>query len=393
MNKLFETEESDIPNYVRLYKKTSTGAIQYWDVKCYIGNFKDGKGKRGVIEYGYGQFGTDNPQITTDHIFKGKNIGKQNETSMIEQMIIEAQAKWEKQKKKGYVESIEDAKAGKIDDIIAGGINPMLAHKFRDHSEKIKFPCAAQPKFDGTRMIGINKTSATLWSRTRKPISSLGHIQKEIEKIFFDREVILDGEAYNHDYKDRFEELISAIRKEEAHENSEIVQYHVYDIVSDEPYSERMKFLEKYIPKNNKFIKRVETVILNDETEVSSYYKKCMERGYEGCMLRNLNAPYEFKRSYSLQKVKKFDDAEFKVIGVEEGNGKLRGHVGAFVCITPQGKEFKAKMSGDMDKLKEYFENHKLWKNSKLTVQFQGWTNKEKVPRFPVGIRLRDGKD
>lgn len=385
MKKLFETDESDIPNYKTLYKKTSTGAIQEWKVKVVYSNIF----QRAEIIYTYGQLGSDKIQTTNDFITKGKNIGKQNETTILEQAIVEAHAKWEKQKKKGYVESIKDAEAGKIDSIITGGINPMLAHKFRDHSEKIKFPCAAQPKFDGTRMIGINKDKTSLWSRTRKPIGSLVHIQKEIEKIFPDMEVILDGEAYNHDYKDRFEELISAIRKEEVHSDSEIIQYHVYDMVSDEPYSERMKFLEKYIPKNNKFIKRVETVILNDETEVSAYYKKCMERGYEGCMLRNLDSSYEFKRSYSLQKVKKFDDAEFKIIGIEEGNGKLRGHVGAFICVTPHGSKFKAKMSGDVSMLKEYFENHKLWNGKNLTVQFQGWTNKEKVPRFPVGVRIR----
>jgi DNA ligase-1 len=389
MTKLFETDESDIPNFTTLYKKTSTGAIQYWNVSVTV-QYHASK-KVGVIKYKYGQK-DGKEQVTDDYIKNGKNIGKVNETNVIEQTILEAQAKWEKQKKKGYVESIKDAEEGKIDNtIIEGGVNPMLAHKYRDHSEKIKFECFGQPKFDGCRMVAIiNNGKCTLWSRTRKPIKSLPHIQKELEKLFSDQNIILDGEAYNHEYKDKFETLISAIRKDEPHENSEIIQYHIYDLVSDESFKYRNDFLQNKLPPKNKFIKKVETILINDETEVLNYYKDCMSRGYEGCMLRNSESSYEFKRSYHLQKVKQFDDHEFNIVDVEEGSGRLRGHVGAFICEMPNGTQFRAKMSGDTKKLKEYFENHKLWKNKKLTCQFQGFTNKENVPRFPVGLRIRE---
>lgn len=398
--KLFEADELDIPKLPILYKKTSTGAIQFWkvtivyhkEVSICVDLSVHKLKNQGEIIYEFGQLNTDRPQVTNDFINAGKNIGKLNETSVLEQTILEAKAKWEKQKKKGYVESIKDAESGKIDsDLIKGGINPMLAHKFRDHASKITFPAYSQPKFDGSRMIAIiNSGKCTLWSRTRKQIKSLVHIEKELENLFADKDIILDGEAYNHDYKDRFEALMSAIRKDEPHENSEIIQYHIYDCITDGTFKDRINLLNKILPKNNKFLKKVETVIINDEIENIKYYKECMNRGYEGSMIRNSDGLYEFKRSYDLQKVKQFDDAEFEIVGVEEGSGKLRGHVGAFICITPHNKKFNAKMSGDVDKLKEYFENPHLWKDRKLTVQFQGWTNKENVPRFPVGLRIRD---
>lgn len=91
-----------------------------------------------------------------------------------------------------------------------------------------------------------------------------------------------------------------------------------------------------------------------------------------------------------MQKVKEFDDAEFEITGIEEGRGKLAGHVGAFVCKTDEGKTFLAKMSGDTGKLADYFTNHSLWAGKRLTVKYQGMTGKEKVPRFPVGIAIRD---
>ena len=54
------------------------------------------------------------------------------------------------------------------------------------------------------------------------------------------------------------------------------------------------------------------------------------------------------------------------------------------------GNTFNAKMKGDIDRLREYFNNHSLWLGKKLTVQYQGLTNKNGVPRFPVGIAIRD---
>jgi DNA ligase OB-like domain len=54
------------------------------------------------------------------------------------------------------------------------------------------------------------------------------------------------------------------------------------------------------------------------------------------------------------------------------------------------GKEFLAKMSGDTANLKDYFTNHKLWKGKRLTVKYQGLTGANGVPRFPVGVAIRD---
>jgi len=391
--KLFDIDEYDIPTFKTLYKKTSTGAIQSWKVKV-VAHKTGNEITKGEIVYTYGQHDTDKPQTTNDFIKVGKNKGKANETSILEQTIFEAKAKFDKQKKKGYVESIDDAKAGKIDNsIIQGGINPMLAHKYRDHPHKINFPCYSQPKFDGHRCLAVvdDDGKCTLWSRTRKKITAMVHIERAIESILKGKTgIIFDGELYNHDYRNNFEELSSAIRQKEVPENFDIIQYHIYDMISDECFSVRHKTIDKIIPDKHKYLKKVETVILKDSSEVKPYFNDCISRGYEGSMVRNMNAEYEFKRSYHLQKVKQFEDAEFKIVGIEEGTGKLRGHVGAFICVTPQGNKFNAKMAGDVSKLKEYFENHKLWTGKKLTVQFQGWTSKENVPRFPVGLRLRE---
>ena len=111
--------------------------------------------------------------------------------------------------------------------------------------------------------------------------------------------------------------------------------------------------------------------------------------GYEGAIARNMAGQYEGKRSSNLIKVKEFDDSEFEIDHIEEGRGKLQGHVGAFVCITKSGKEFKAKMKGDTAQLKVYFDNPRTWQGRLLTVQYQG-LSAYGIPRFPIGLRFRE---
>lgn len=377
-------------SYPKLYKKTSTGAIQWWNI--YVIEDSNHSIAYDIVTE-YGQLDTDSPQITNDSITEGKNVGKKNETSVLEQAQAEALAKWQKQKKKGYVESIVDAKADKLDDLIEGGIVPMLAHKFAEQGHKIKYPAYVQPKLDGIRCIAILKDGkCTLWSRTRKPITSVPHIIAEIEKHFVD-DIVLDGELYNQEFKNNFEHIVHLVRQEDPDPQHTDVQYHIYDLVNSDTFAKRTDNIHKCFiigkPKLN-YLVRVDTQFVNDEDQVTDSFKMFKDAGYEGAMLRNAASLYVNKRSYDLQKVKEFDDGEFEIIGVDEGRGKLQGHVGAFVCRMPNGKEFLAKMSGETTQLKRYFENHNLWKGKKLTVQYQGLTGKESVPRFPVGIAIRD---
>jgi ATP-dependent DNA ligase len=374
-------------NFPTLYKRNSSGTIQYWTISV---SFYDG---HGIITTNYGQLGTDSPQETSDIISQGKNIGKKNGTTAEQQAEAEALAKWIKQVKKGYIESLELAKMGKVSDLIEGGIVPMLAHKFAEQGHKIKYPAYVQPKLDGIRCIAIlNAGKCTLWSRTRKPITGVPHIAKFIEENF-SGEIVFDGELYNHIHKTNFEKIVSLVRQEEAAEGHEIVQYHVYDLVTEDTFEIRTRILGSMLfhsMNTNGPLVEVDTCGVVEEVDIGKWFTKFKELGYEGCMVRNAKSLYVNKRSYDLQKVKTMLDEEFKIVGIEEGRGKLFGHVGSFVCSMNDGKTFLAKMSGDTEMLKKYFEDHSLWLNKKLTVQFQDYTGANSVPRFPVGIAIRD---
>lgn len=375
-----------------LYKMTSTGAVQWWTILVEpTASFPD----EGVIVTQFGQVGTEKPQETRDRITKGKNVGKKNETSPYDQAVAEATAKHEKQRKGGYVIGIENAVTGAVDDIVQGGILPMLAHKYSEQGHKIKWPAYAQPKLDGMRCVAIVEDGkATMWSRQRNPILSAPHLIAELERCFPIGRTILDGELYNHDMKHEFEKFISIVRQQDkVHREHRLIQYHVYDIISipDADWRERHAWLLLTLHDNSVFddIRLLETREI-EESELLDLFAEYRGLGYEGLMLRNADGRYVNKRSYDLQKVKEFDDAEFDIVGIEEGRGKLMGHVGGFVCKTAEGVEFVAKLAGQLDRLREYWDDHSLWQGKRLTVRYQGMTGKQNVPRFPVGVTIRD---
>lgn len=107
-------------------------------------------------------------------------------------------------------------------------------------------------------------------------------------------------------------------------------------------------------------------------------------RDYEGVMLRNLDAPYEHKRSYHLQKFKATSDAEFKVAGwqVDKDNGIT------WECQTSDGKMFHAKPDGPLADRVAAVNTAAEMVGKMLTIKFQELSDTG-VPRFPVAVGFR----
>lgn len=366
-----------------LYKKTSTGAIQLWEVSV----------QDSTIVTNFGQL-DGKIQETRDTITEGKNIGRSNETTAQTQALAEAQSQWEKKLKKRYVKTIEEAKAGTTDEIIAGGIAPMLAHKFSEQGHKIFYPCYVQPKLDGHRCVAIIEDGkATLWSRSQKPITGVPHIIAELEALNLD-DCVIDGELYNHDYKERFEELTSFIKRDTPKEGHQVVQYHIYDVADEDMnFGERSVWLTESIT-HVEWSSAASSLVLVDTKLVDSHeamideFDSYRASGYEGLMVRNAASSYVNKRSYDLQKVKEFDDAEFEIVGVVPGRGKLT-EMGMFICKTEDGSTFECKMKGELEGLKKFLANPQEYIGQQLVIQYQGLT-KNGIPRFGVGLRLRE---
>lgn len=372
-----------------LYKRNKNGSIQYW----VIWTEPSVDRTRSSICTEYGQLGTDSPQRTVDVVAKGKNEGRSNETSALEQADLEAYARWEKQVKKGYTVDLEKAKKGE-DEI--GGYLPMLAHSYADHGKKLSFPVMTQPKLDGIRCIAvITGTGVKLFSRTRKPITSMSHIQDELFEIWkmTGTDMVLDGELYNHELKHDFEQIVSAVRREEFDPaTSQKVQYHVYDMVSDEDAMVRQLTLDSIfrdLPFSHDYLRRVDTRMAHSHEDILQHHDQYVTEGYEGAIARSESAKYQHSRSYDLQKVKRFIDGEFEIVGVKEGRGKMAGK-GVFICaIEDKSETFDCKLEGPLENLEKIWQNKDSYLGKKLTVQYQKRSAKN-VPIFPVGLRVRE---
>ena len=223
---------------------------------------------------------------------------------------------------------------------------PMLAYPVSAKPIDYNKPVFIQPKLDGVRcLIQCDNSVVKAYSRTGKEWKNIDHILKELKPFFIDNpNTILDGELYNHDFKDDFESIISMVRKtkptdEDRSISEKHVQFHCYDFINKKmKFSTRDNWLLSNVQVSN-CVKLVETNWIHDELEASEQHRHNLKLGYEGSIVR-LDTPYQCKRSHSLRKFKDFSDAEANIIGYEEGKGKRTGTLGKFVMQDDDGNKF-----------------------------------------------------
>ena len=204
-----------------------------------------------------------------------------------------------------------------------------------------------QPKLDGVRcLIQYDDGKVTAYSRTGKVWQNIEHITLNLYK-FFDKHpnVILDGELYNHDFKDDFESIISMVRKtkptaEDRVISAENVQFHCYDMIDETlTFEQRNYFIYKHVPNGFDCIVHVPTVGVATESQAKDYHQANLNEGYEGSILRT-NDTYACKRSHNLRKFKDFHDTEATIVGYVDGKGKREGTLGKFIMQDDNGVEF-----------------------------------------------------
>ena len=226
-------------------------------------------------------------------------------------------------------------------------IKPMLAYKVGkkpvDWSEKVFM----QPKLDGVRcVIQLDKTGKVIaYSRTGKPWLNIRHILKDLKPWFAEHpDAILDGELYNHELRNDFEQIISLVRTQKPtaymrSKSKKLVQFHCYDYANgNDVYSQRMQNLS-VSDMYSYCVKYVPTWQVTSNGHANLKHKSFLEKDYEGSILR-LDTKYQNKRSYGLQKFKDFHDAEATIVGYVPGKGKRTGTLGKFMMQDDKGVEF-----------------------------------------------------
>ena len=348
-----------------IYKKTKTGATQEWTIEVSDNKYRTHSGQVGG-------------QITTNAwtVVYGKNTGKANGTTDIEQALKEAIAKRTKKLESGYFESIHNIDEKQY-------FEPMLAAKWEDYKDKIQYPIYSQPKLDGIRCI---VTKDGMFSRNGKPILSAPHIKESLQSIFDENpDLILDGELYADKFANDFNKIVSLVKKTKPTdadlvESKKNIDYHIYDLPSvDDTFRVRYSTLcSLRLPKQCIVVK---THIVKSEDILMERYGEYVEAGYEGQMLR-LDSKYENKRSKSLLKHKSFIDEEFEILDIVEGEGNRSGTAGYMVFNTGEGKRFKSNVKGTWEETAEMLKNKNELIGKQATIKYFNLTP-DGIPRFP----------
>jgi len=280
----------------------------------------------------------------------------------------------------------------------------MLAHVFESHESKLQFPVLVQPKLDGIRMLAArSENDISLTTRTGKPVphkhdGSIGRILDALRGCpAFRPGMVLDGEMYAHGQ--RFQDLASAFKTDSGE-----LAFHVFDVYdSRNPGAgtqERLAFLEnRLFDAYEPHVVIVPYMKASSRVQVFNAHDAYVKEGYEGCMVRAWEAPYEpGKRSSSLLKLKRMRTDEFVVVDLVEATGADRG-TAIFVCRIEGSDQqnpaptFKVRMKATRAERASMWQQHtrgpSTFVGKRLTVQFQELTAAG-IPRFPIGLAIRD---
>ena len=200
------------------------------------------------------------------------------------------------------------------------------------------------------KLNGVRGTffESKLISRQGKEFVGLDHIIKDIEDLIYDSEDwVIDGELIRKNTdkipdNENFRITTGIINQEDADKSS--IQFVIFDILpKDEflrgesrlPYKERMEkllFLGEMIRLLDLDSLAIVDILYSgtDQSLIDFYLEKMVNEDKEGLIL-NRDSKYRRKRHNGILKVKRFYTVDLRIIDFEEGTGRLKGSLGAFV--------------------------------------------------------------
>lgn len=380
----------------------------------------------GRITTEFGIVGGKIQQTIPTFVTTGKNLGKKNQTNVWMQALREAISKYNDHVK-GKVATVEAKEKVQFVKQIGRELftedfekypryPPMLMKVYRrvvvkkhkkgaDRYELVresgcvdvdlsKETIYAQRKLNGVRVVAHLVGEGTTASPHRVEIYSrklglyLGFhkLNEQIMNVLKAHpKLYLDGELYKHHKS--LQDISGIARRAEKEEAHEELEYHIFDCFypphKDKPdhsitFETANNLIDKILDaktlETNPLLKRVETVRVHNEEELTAYLEKFLAEGYEGMMLRRAHMPYKFSygdtRTTSTLKVKPRFENEYKIVGYTQGSkGKDLGAI-MWELETPEGKTFTAVPKGIT--YEERYELYKKMTPKLFTTEYKG---------------------
>ncbi len=260
-----------------------------------------------------------------------------------------------------------------------------------------------QPKLDGNRVILIDGEAR---SRNGKLYPAAQHVVGDLESVYpgFFKKWVVDGEMMGDL---GFDQSSGALRRLSQDGRKEATfTYWVFDLIDREDWEKRhtpplgVRYHEAALHLGNRELRHVRLVpteLVFDPTiaKVNPFLERYLKQGFEGAMLKDTRARYQFKRARNLLKVKKFYDADLTIVGFYEGKGKHKGRLGGIIVEGEiGGVQIRSECgSGFDDPTRELiWADRKGWLGAVVQVQYQSLTDKGSL-RFPVFVMRRRDKE
>jgi DNA ligase-1 len=231
----------------------------------------------------------------------------------------------------------------------------MLAHDGANHESKVSGKKLIEPKLDGVRvltLVDMQTRTVTQYSRNGKILENFSHITKAIEANIdlIGRSVMLDGEIVSTS----FQALMKQVHRKDNVEASDAVLM-LFDIIPLSEFQKGKSILGQKRRTNmlkgmTEIFKKIGSIDIIPQIEVDldtavgemqfkQYNKDAIDAGFEGIMIKDVDAPYVCKRHVAWLKQKPFIEVSLTIVGIEPGTGKNEGKMGAVICEgTEDGK-------------------------------------------------------
>jgi DNA ligase-1 len=283
-----------------------------------------------------------------------------------------------------------------------------LAHDSAKHEKKMTGKKQIEIKLDGVRVITvIQGDKVEMFSRNGKQFHNFGHIIDEIKEVLKEYPVpyplVLDGEVMSANFQD----LMKQVHRKDNVQNTDAV-LHLFDTIPlgcfqngswNKPQSFRSAITKAWVEEHKSVLKHVQALeweevdlsTLEGERRFVELNKAAVDGGYEGVMIKDVDAPYECKRTHAWLKAKPFIEVTLEVKDVEEGTGRNEGRLGAVVCEgTDDGKKINVNVgSGFSDANRDDFWNSRtdivgqlVEVRADAVTQNQDGTYSLRFPRF-----------
>ena len=296
-------------------------------------------------------------KIVADQLFNRELTGNAAKVAILELMANAMEEEWNlwyrlilmKDLRCGVaVKTVNGAVKKKFPQYLIPIFSVQLAFDNESHQKKMVGPKGIEVKLDGVRFISIVYPSGHTmhYSRNGKEMVNFPNIASQFNTVAeqLDQPYVFDGEIMSKNFQDLMKQVYRKVDVDTR--DSKLFLFDMIPLkdfhngICHTPQKDRTKMLHDWYAKFCDYCPNIEVLgqemvnlsIPEGKARFNTINEIALEHGYEGVLAKDLDAPYETKRSTAWLKQKPVITVDLRIIGVEEGTGKNIGRLGAIIC-------------------------------------------------------------